>query len=115
MKRQSGRFLVKGWIATFDEKEQLDYGRSFIYQLVTSSWQKFYLDSYHLPKLTKAFKKQKLDITLITLADCLGTTASKLSVIEAGYLIGAIYTATLPEKMRSEKGVYFQPRPFHLS
>jgi adenine-specific DNA-methyltransferase len=50
-----------------------------------------------------------LDSTLTALAAILGTTASKLNTLEAGYLIGTIYTAIIPSELRSEKGVYFTP------
>lgn len=106
---QTGRLLIKGWVETCNDNERLASGRSFIYQLIKAYWHKFYPTTHALPKLSEDFNAHHLNTTLTALADCLGNTASKLNAIEASYLIGAIYTATLPEKMRSEKGVYFTP------
>jgi adenine-specific DNA-methyltransferase len=43
-----------------------------------------------------------------TAAD-IGTAASRLGPVDAGYLISAIYTAMLPEELRSRYGIYYTP------
>jgi adenine-specific DNA-methyltransferase len=43
------------------------------------------------------------------LAAALGTTAASLAPERAAYLIGTIYTATLPESYRSAHGIFYTP------
>jgi adenine-specific DNA-methyltransferase len=108
----TGRILVKAWVGSIDESDRLNYGRSFVYALIKSYWQKFYPASdskFELPKLDKSFIPNKLDITVTSLAESLGNSASKLGLSESSFLIGEIYTASIPESERSKKGVYFTP------
>ena len=43
------------------------------------------------------------------LAQSMGTAAAELDVIEASYLIGVLYTAMMPGKLRAELGAYYTP------
>jgi adenine-specific DNA-methyltransferase len=45
------------------------------------------------------------------LAEHVGTTAAQLEPIQAGYLIGTIYAAMLPEDLRARLGAYYTPPP----
>ena len=108
----TGRILVKAWAGSIDERDRLNYGRSFVYTLVKRYWEKFYTPNdpkFELPKLDKSFITGKLDSTLNSLAESLGDSASKLGLSESSFLIGEIYTASIPKNERSKKGVYFTP------
>jgi adenine-specific DNA-methyltransferase len=106
----TGRSLIKGWAETLTDAHRISYGESFVYQLIKTYWMKYYPEgTFSLPKFPVSTSLPLLDDTLVNLANSLGNTASKLSVIEASYLIGAIYTVTLPEAIRTNNGVYFTP------
>jgi adenine-specific DNA-methyltransferase len=106
----TGRLLIRGWADSLEDEIRLDHGRSFVYLLIKTYWARFYPNrNFPIPKIEPKLKILKLNSTLTTLAETLGNTASKLGLIEASYLIGAIYTVTIPETLRSENGVYFTP------
>jgi adenine-specific DNA-methyltransferase len=105
----TGKLMIKGWADSIDEDQRLRYGRTFVYHLIKSYWKKFYPDTYPPPLFEEGIKLKWLDNTTLALADSLGTSASKLGLIESSYLIGAIYTATIPGKLRSKNGIYFTP------
>ncbi|WP_132051835.1 HsdM family class I SAM-dependent methyltransferase [Pseudocnuella soli] len=108
----TGRTMLKAWSESLPEDQRLSYGRSFVYYLIKQYWEKFYPASdlkFNLPNFNGELKFRKLNVTLHSLAESLGNSASKLSLIEANFHIGAIYSATIPNKVRAEKGIYFTP------
>ena len=105
----TGKIMVKAWAGSINETQRLKWGRTFVYYLIKSYWEKFYPADYSLPEFDAGIKFNKLNNAVLALAESLGASASKLGVIEASYLIGAIYTSTIPDKLRSKNGIYFTP------
>ena len=65
--------------------------------------------SWSVPKLHRSFKLMSISDSTRALAATTGAAAAELSVDEASYLIGGLYTAMLPEKIRSSFGAYYTP------
>lgn len=62
-----------------------------------------------MPRLPKGVSVNALDDDLRSLADEAGKLAAKLDSTVAGYFIGTLYTAALPDDVRAAQGVYYTP------
>lgn len=94
------------------DKARLAHGRAFCAEVIEAYWAE--LAARHgttmkvkgrpagLPKLTE-------DVSRV--AHGIGRLIVEFPVEDAGYLIGSIYTVTLPPTLRSEMGAFYTPPP----
>lgn len=106
---QTATHLTKAWLSKLAARERTLKGNLFIERIISQ---------YHRIKLQNVFdchafpirlKGVKLDRTILALADSISKSASKLSVTEASYYLGNLYTLTLEENERSNKGAFYTP------
>lgn len=66
-------------------------------------------NKFHLPVYRNKKQFLKIDKDATYCCKIIGRFAATLEVIEASYLIGNLYTATIPDEIRSSNGVYYTP------
>lgn len=109
---QSGRIMARAWSKELDTEKHLHLAQNFIKQVITVYWQIVHDRSLRykpLPLFQNPLPRVKVDNAAIAIANAIGRAASQLGVIEAAYHIGIIYTAVLPEALRSQNGIFYTP------
>lgn len=94
------------------DKTRLSHGRSFCAAVIEAYWAE--LASRHKTAIKPkdcpiALPKLPLDVEQV--AESIGRLIVEFPVEDAGYLIGSIYTVTLPPALRSETGAFYTPPP----
>jgi len=84
---------------------------SIVYRLMYFYWKGRFRDEkdFKLPAYVHAKQLKKVNSVVIDSCKILGSYTATLDVTEASYLIGNIYTATIPDDIRSKNGVYYTP------
>ncbi|WP_242501830.1 class I SAM-dependent DNA methyltransferase [Flavobacterium beibuense] len=104
--------MAKAWSRTLGADKHLIQAQNFIRQAISIYWQVVHESSLRqkpLPALQYHLTKSKLDNATLAVAGAVGRAAAHLGVIEAAYYLGNIYTAVLPEGIRSGNGVFYTP------
>ncbi|MXW90685.1 MAG: N-6 DNA methylase [Rhodospirillaceae bacterium] len=90
----------------------MGFARRVVFGAVSAYWQQLQRASGRIRPLPRP----PLDIDLSSLpeeagelAENIGDAAAKLDAMDAGYAIGALYTATMPVGFRSQNGAYYTP------
>lgn len=94
------------------DKTRLSHGRAFCAAVIEAYWAE--LASRHKTAIKPkncpiALPKLPLDVEQV--AESIGRLIVEFPVEDAGYLIGSIYTVTLPPALRSEMGAFYTPPP----
>jgi len=108
-----GKAMARGLASKFNAESHLDEARSFCYQMILAYWNA----RKSKASLDWAISPVPVKIPFINdiaqnLAVELGEVAATVEPIKAGYLLGSIYTATLPADVRSEWGAFYTPPPY---
>ncbi|MBV7472971.1 Eco57I restriction-modification methylase domain-containing protein [Pseudoxanthomonas sp. PXM05] len=94
------------------DKSRLAHGRAFCAEVIEAYWEE--VAQRHrttmkvkprpegLPRLTEDVRR---------VAHSIGGLIAQFPVEDAGYLVGSIYTVTLPSELRSELGAFYTPPP----
>ncbi|MDE3249401.1 MAG: N-6 DNA methylase, partial [Bacteroidota bacterium] len=109
---ETGKTMAKAWIKTIAQEQQKDYAQNFVLRIIEAYWEQMYVQAnskYPLPFLLKKMVSKKLDKSALAVAEAIGTSASRIEIIDACYLIGNIYTALLPAGLRSSDGIFYTP------
>ncbi|WP_298152213.1 N-6 DNA methylase [Flavobacterium sp.] len=109
---ESGRIMAKAWAKTLPQNEQLIIAQNFVKNTMSIYWQTIHganLRQKPLPILYSVLNIKKLDNSAMAIAEAMGEAAGQLNVIEAAYQLGNLYTAVLPESLRSENGIFYTP------
>lgn len=94
------------------DKTRLSHGRAFCAAVIEAYWaelasrQKTTIKSKDCP-----IALPKLPVDVEQVAESIGRLIVEFPVEDAGYLIGSIYTVTLPPTLRSEMGAFYTPPP----
>lgn len=86
--------------------------QSFSAALIRQYWEELQARSVRVGEVVGRFDARSLPAlapTSLMLAEHMGATAAQLEPIEAGYVIGTIYAAMLPEDLRARLGAYYTP------
>ncbi|RYF99572.1 MAG: SAM-dependent methyltransferase, partial [Chitinophagaceae bacterium] len=109
---ESGRIMAKAWAKTLPQDQQLLIAQNFVKHTMSAYWQSIHaanLRQKPLPLLYSLLDLKKLDNSAIAIAEAMGKAAGRLDVIEAAYQLGNLYTAVLPESLRSANGIFYTP------
>jgi adenine-specific DNA-methyltransferase len=104
--------FVQGRTLGLSDAVRLAFARSFTCELVRKYWhavQRSTHEKLSLKSLRNSVPLKELHSGDIKKADDLSERFAELPILEAGYRIGCIYTAALPDKYRSERGVFYTP------
>ncbi|MGI9650923.1 HsdM family class I SAM-dependent methyltransferase [Chryseobacterium sp. RLHN22] len=108
----SGRIMAKAWAKQFGDDVRLQTVQYFMQRVINSYWnsnQNFYLQSFPIQLSLVEFPSIELDDSIEAVANVIGKAAAELDVIKASFELGNLYTSILPEKMRSDNGVFYTP------
>jgi adenine-specific DNA-methyltransferase len=109
---QSGKIMAKAWVKALNVKEHGPKVYTFMFKVIESYWQVIHenqVPARSLPFMFNKFTFKKLDKAVSSVAEAIGTAAAKINIIEAGFLLGNIYTSLLPEGTRSTGGIFYTP------
>lgn len=108
----SGRIMAKAWAKQFEDEVRLYTVQYFMQRVITSYWnssRNFSLKSFPIRLSHVELPHVELDDSIEAVANVIGKAAAELDVIKASYELGNLYTSILPEKMRSDNGVFYTP------
>ncbi|MEA9860508.1 Eco57I restriction-modification methylase domain-containing protein [Xanthomonas campestris pv. raphani] len=94
------------------DKTRLSHGRAFCAAVIEAYWEE--LASRHGTTIKAKdcpIALPKLPVDVERVAESIGHLIAEFPVEDAGYLIGSIYTVTLPPALRSEMGAFYTPPP----
>jgi adenine-specific DNA-methyltransferase len=109
---EAGKVMARDLAAVFQGTERLTLAQAFCASVIETYWfeaQRHYRSAWSLPDHFVLGPSSELEEPAASLANTLGSAAARLEPIKAGYLIGVIYTAMLPDETRSRLGVYYTP------
>jgi len=105
--------MARGLASEFEPSTHLEEARSFCSQVLHAYWQEkiseVELDWTISPAPMIFFP---VGAIAANLANELGKTAAGFESAKAGYLLGTIYTSTLPADIRSKWGAFYTPMPY---
>lgn len=108
----SGRLMARAWAKTLNASDHLALIQNFVFHIMESYWNKMHekqLRKRALPQLFKEIPVKKLDNAVRLVAEAIGSSAANLTINQASYLLGNVYTAVLPENMRTTGGMFYTP------
>jgi adenine-specific DNA-methyltransferase len=102
---------LQKYIQCIRAQQRITAAQSIVYLIMGYYWKGRFTKEkkFTLPKYGEIKQLVKADREIIGSCKILGTYAATLDVIEASYLIGNLYTATIPDDLRSTNGVYYTP------
>lgn len=100
-------------LATSDRAEDgLPVARAMTFAAVKAFWNAVYAvptQRWMLSQLPDGIELASVPQSAVALAQRMGTAAAELDAVEAGYLIGSLYTTMMPGTFRSKLGAYYTP------
>jgi adenine-specific DNA-methyltransferase len=104
----SGRVMAKAWAKQFNDVERLCNVQYFMQRVINSYWNST-VKSFLIQFPQIDFTSVEFDDSIEAVANVIGKAAAELDVIKASFELGNLYTSILPEKMRSDNGVFYTP------
>ena len=98
--------------ATTRAEEQLPLAQGFAYHAIEAYWKKLWFRKdagRPLPDLPSDIKTDRLADSAQEAARAIGTSAVGLKENDASFLIGGLYTAAMPERVRAKMGAHYTP------
>ena len=111
-KLKDGLLKARALASTADGQGRLALARAMTFAAVAAYWEATQAgasESWPLFDLPFDIHLPPLPESAGALARGMGTAAAVLDVMEASYLIGVLYTAMMPGKVRSDVGAYYTP------
>ena len=93
-------------------EDRLQFSRTVTYHVIAAYWQEHQIESsrrWPLREPPDEFDISTLEAPTEPLAQAIGNAATKLDVLDAGYLIGSLYTGMMPKRVRAQLGAYYTP------
>jgi adenine-specific DNA-methyltransferase len=111
---RAGKIVAKMIAASFEGNDREAAARTLTTAIVSAYWTSIQEGRRNAMELRDPFVPQqtiRLPNSAYTLASALGEAAGSLDPLAAAYLISVIYTAMLPDYLRSKLGAYYTPPP----
>ena len=93
-------------------EERLAFARAVVFAAVRAYWEDASAPRdgrWRLRELTGDVELGVVSAEAEDLAAGIGEAAAVLETLEAGYMIGLLYTAMMPDRLRAELGAYYTP------
>lgn len=109
---QDGLLSARMLASSVGQEEQLSFAQTTVFEVVSAYWRELQgLSVCHWPLRKPPFN---IDITSTpddakVFAETVGKAVASLDVVNAGYMIGMLYTGMMPSKFRAELGAYYTP------
>lgn len=104
--------MVRALAGSVQPESQFALARSVTFSMIAAYWeacQQSEREPWPVPQLPTDCELDELSDSAAALAKSTGAAAAALGVPEASYLIGVLYTAMMPRKVRSDFGAYYTP------
>ena len=91
---------------------RLDFARAVVFSVVSAYWKELQSASgrsWSLRELPPDVVLSSVPEETGALAESIGTAAAGLDVMDAGYMIGVLYTGMMPGRFRTQSGAYYTP------
>lgn len=108
-----GIVMARALAASAEDENRLALARSVTHLTISAYWdahqESALADHWPIHDLPSSVECAELSESVATLAQSMGAAAAELDVMEASYLIGVLYTATMPGRERADFGAYYTP------
>jgi len=108
-----GIVMARALAASTGDENRLALARSVTHQTISAYWnahqESALADHWPIHDLPSSVECAELSESAAALAQSMGAAAAELDVMEASYLIGVLYTATMPGRERADFGAYYTP------
>ena len=94
-------------VSSVKHHDRLDFARAVVFRVVSSYWKQLQAESgrgWSLHELPPEIGLSSVSEEATELAESIGTVAAALDVLDAGYLIGVLYTGLMPDRLRARLG-----------
>ncbi|MDP2618847.1 MAG: N-6 DNA methylase [Hyphomicrobiales bacterium] len=109
---KDGLTMTRALAASAQSEDRLAVARGLAHAVVAAYWEKAQAgaaEGWAPPTLPADVELAPVAEPALPLAQCMGAAAAELDLMHASYLIGVLYTAMLPSRVRSEFGAYYTP------
>lgn len=93
-------------------EDRLRFSRTVTFHVIAAYWRAHWSESsrrWPLRELPEESDISTLEAPTEPLMQAIGNAAAKLDVLDAGYLIGSLYTGMMPKQVRAQLGAYYTP------
>ena len=107
-----GLVMARALASSAEENNRFAVARAMTFTTVAAYWEAIQAgerEPWPISALPSGIELAPLSESAAALAQSVGTAAAALDVMEASYLIGVLYTAIMPGKVRAEFGAYYTP------
>lgn len=104
--------LARTLSASVAIEERLEFARRLVFASMCAYWKAVNVDiarKWPISDLPEENRVAAISGSAAELAERIGATAANLDVMEASYVIGVLYTITMPRKIRAKFGAYYTP------
>ena len=98
--------------ASVRTEDRLAFARGFVFDVISAYWRQRQPRQGRrrsLLKLSPSIEVASAPGATTEIARIIGTAAAGLDATAASYMIGVLYTATMPDKFRTKLGAYYTP------
>ena len=103
---------ARAMVSPMGAEERLAFARAVVLAAVRTYWKQGFPTrncGWRLLRLTGDVEFGALSAEAEDLAAGIGEAAAAVDALEAGYMIGLLYTATMPDRLRTRLGAYYTP------
>lgn len=106
-----GLAVARALAASAESEGRLAFARAMTFAAVTAYWDatQEIAAGWSISDLPDSVALTRLSEPARALAHNVGVAAAALDVMDASYVIGVLYTATMPGKIRADFGAYYTP------
>ena len=109
---EDGASSVRKLAFSVEREERLDFARAVVLGVVSAYWKELQAVSgrgWPLRELPSELGLSSVREEAEEQAERIGIAAAGLDVLDAGYLIGVLYTGLMPDRFRAQFGAYYTP------
>ena len=104
--------IARKLVSAVKHEDRLGFARAVVFRVVSSYWKELQAESdrgWPLRELPPDIGLSSAPEEVTELAESIGTVAAELDVLDAGYVIGVLYTGMMPDAVRARLGAYYTP------
>ncbi len=109
---ERGSLRARALASSVKQEDRMTLARSLVHGVVSAYWNELERASRRsslLRKLPMDIEVSSTSEELSVLAESIGVAAAKIDVMDAGYLVGVLYTSMMPDEIRAQNGAYYTP------
>ena len=109
---EDGSSSARTLASSVKREGRLDFARAVVFSVVSAYWKELQSAagrSWSLRELPAGIELSSVPEETGDLAESIGTAAAGLDAVDAGYMIGVLYTGMMPGRYRARLGAYYTP------